>query len=185
MSWTHPFPLAVSLGISFAVLGCAHESTTMNAVPTTPVASAAIDSSARVRKLTISPAVTHVVVTERGLALTEKVQFSVGKVNVLPASDSLLEEVAIVLRDNPHVKLVEVEGHTSNDGALERNNAIAQERAESVMQWLVAHGVAAGRLRAKGYGPSKPLADNGTEEGREKNRRVEFAIIKEDAPPAN
>ena len=174
--------VVASLALSFSFAGCAHESDTMILVPETAASTATVDSTARVRNLVINPRVTRVVVTEKGLALTEKVQFSLGKVNVLPASDTLLEEVATVLRDNPGIKLVEVEGHTSNDGDIDRNNALAQERAESVMQWLVSHDIAAARLQAKGYGPSKPVADNDTEEGREKNRRVEFAIVKEDAP---
>jgi len=68
-----------------------------------------------------------------------------------------------------------VEGHTDNQGNAAANQALSEKRAQAVMGWLVANGVDSSRLSAKGFGQSKPLADNGTEDGRAKNRRVELA----------
>jgi len=59
------------------------------------------------------------------------------------------------------------------------NRRLSQSRAESVMNWLVEHGVDKSRLEAHGYGPDRPIADNNTAEGRTKNRRVEFKILEQ------
>jgi len=67
-----------------------------------------------------------------------------------------------------------VEGHTDNVGRAAANQTLSQQRAEAVVAWLAARGIDAARLGAAGLGDSKPLADNGSEEGRAKNRRVEL-----------
>jgi outer membrane protein OmpA-like peptidoglycan-associated protein len=161
----------------FAIVGCAHHAQQSAVAQPPPPAPAP-------HNVVISPTVKRVVVTQKGLSLTEKVQFDFDKAKILSASDTLLDEVVTVLRDNPNVQLVQVEGFTSSEGKAEHNQKLSQERADSVRQWLIDHGVAADRLLAKGYGPDQPIADNATEDGREKNRRVEFAILKEDAAPA-
>jgi OOP family OmpA-OmpF porin len=102
------------------------------------------------------------------------IQFNTGKATILPASESVLQQIAKLLADTPDLKL-RVEGHTDNQGAAAANQALSERRAQAVVAWLTAHGVASGRLSAKGFGASKPVADNGTEEGRAKNRRVELA----------
>jgi OmpA-OmpF porin, OOP family len=67
----------------------------------------------------------------------------------------------------------EIEGHTDNAGAADYNVKLSQDRADAVRQYLIStYHIAASRLTAKGYGPSKPIADNKTKEGRAKNRRV-------------
>lgn len=71
---------------------------------------------------------------------------------------------------------VRVEGHTDSSGKLESNKTLSQARAESVRTFLVEHGVNAEKVSAQGFGPSKPIADNKTKEGRAKNRRVEIYI---------
>ena len=78
-----------------------------------------------------------------------------------------------MLQQNPDVKLI-VEGHTDNVGAAVGNQALSAKRAQAVVAWLTAHGIAASRLTAKGWGQSKPVADNTSEDGRAKNRRVEL-----------
>jgi TonB family protein len=71
---------------------------------------------------------------------------------------------------------VEVEGHTDNVGNAESNKKLSEQRAKAVMDYLISRGVEASRLKSVGYGLVKPVADNSTEEGRAKNRRVELVI---------
>jgi outer membrane protein OmpA-like peptidoglycan-associated protein len=80
------------------------------------------------------------------------------------------------MEQNPDLKL-RVEGHTDNQGGAAANQALSEKRAQAVVSWLTSHGVTAIRLKAQGFGQTKPVADNGTEEGRAKNRRVELAKI--------
>jgi len=102
--------------------------------------------------------------------------FDTGKATLQPASDTTLQEIVKLLTENPDLKL-RVEGHTDNVGAATANQALSEKRAQTVRDWLVGHGVTAGRLTAKGFGASQPVADNGTDEGRAKNRRVELAKL--------
>ncbi|XXY54693.1 OmpA family protein [Sorangium sp. So ce269] len=111
------------------------------------------------------------------IAISQQVQFETGTAVLRPESDAVLGEVARVLAEHPEVKLVEVQGHTDQTGTAEHNRRLGQARADSVVAWLVAHGVARERLTAKGYGSDRPIADNVTEEGRAKNRRVEFRVV--------
>ena len=71
---------------------------------------------------------------------------------------------------------IELSGHTDNVGEKKMNQTLSQNRAKSVYDYLVAHGVSAERLSFKGYASSKPVADNNTLEGKAKNRRTEFLV---------
>jgi outer membrane protein OmpA-like peptidoglycan-associated protein len=82
------------------------------------------------------------------------------------------------MKDNPDIKLIEVQGHTDNKGRPWYNKALSARRAKAVMDGLIKRGVDKTRLRSEGYGQAKPIADNKTDEGRSVNRRVEFQIIK-------
>jgi len=101
------------------------------------------------------------------------IHFETGKATILPDSESALGEIVKMLQENPDVKL-SVEGHTDNVGAAASNQALSEKRAQAVVIWLTGHGVAAARLKSKGWGQTKPVADNATDEGRGKNRRVEL-----------
>jgi len=68
-----------------------------------------------------------------------------------------------------------IEGHTDNQGNVGANQTLSEKRAQAVVAWLTANGVQADRLTAKGFGQTRPVADNSTDEGRAKNRRVELA----------
>jgi outer membrane protein OmpA-like peptidoglycan-associated protein len=81
--------------------------------------------------------------------------------------------MAVLLKDNPALK-VNVEGHTDNTGKPSKNKTLSQQRADAVKSAVVKQGVSADRMTTKGWGQDKPLADNRTEEGRTKNRRVEI-----------
>jgi OOP family OmpA-OmpF porin len=98
----------------------------------------------------------------------------------LEASFSLLDEIAGVIKNAPHIKKVAIEGHASAEGNKAVNLKLSDDRAKSVMKYLVDKGIEKERLTAKGYGSTKPIAENDSEEGREKNRRVEFNIVEQD-----
>jgi len=121
-----------------------------------------------------------VVVRKGKIEILEKVQFATGSADLADESTSLLDEVAATLKKTPEIKKVRVEGHTDNTGGAAMNKGLSQRRAESVRAYLIKQGVDAGRLTAKGYGQSKPIAGNDTDEGKEKNRRVEFTILSRD-----
>ncbi len=101
------------------------------------------------------------------------IQFDTGKAAILPASEPVLQQVQKLLEDHPDLK-VRIEGHTDNSGTRAVNQPLSQKRAQAVMGWLIAQGIDAGRMTAQGFADTKPVADNGTEEGRAKNRRVEL-----------
>lgn len=102
------------------------------------------------------------------------VLFDFNKATLQPASDGPLGQVAALMAADPSLK-IEVQGHTDNVGGDDYNQKLSEARANSVMIWLTQHGVAAGRMTAKGYGKTRPVADNNSDEGRMKNRRVEIA----------
>ena len=81
---------------------------------------------------------------------------------------------------SPELQKIEVQAHTDYKGSGEANLKLSEQRALSVKNYLVSQGVSEKRLIAKGYGESQPIADNKTEEGRAKNRRVELKVIKND-----
>jgi outer membrane protein OmpA-like peptidoglycan-associated protein len=102
--------------------------------------------------------------------------FDVGKSDLRAESEAEMQRFVKLLKDNPAIK-IEVSGHTDNVGNAEANLALSEARAKKVVAYLVANGIAADRLQAKGYGSSKPVTSNDTEEGRQKNRRTEFKIL--------
>jgi outer membrane protein OmpA-like peptidoglycan-associated protein len=125
------------------------------------------------------PGPARVVLTDSNIAIMDKVQFETGKAELLPVSHALLDEVAKMLKDNPQVELISVEGHTDSTGSPDFNRKLSQQRAESVAKYLSTKGVKAARMEPKGFGPDRPIADNNTDPGRDANRRVEFNILKQ------
>ena len=121
----------------------------------------------------------RVVLTASNIAIMDKVQFEIGKADLKEVSFTLLDEVAAMLKDNPQVELISVEGHTDSTGSADFNRKLSQQRAESVAKYLGKKGVKAARMEPKGFGPDRPVADNETDPGREANRRVEFNILKQ------
>lgn len=99
--------------------------------------------------------------------------FDTNRWEIRQQDQAALDEVAGALKQSPSMR-IRIEGHTDNVGQPEANKALSEKRARSVMEALVARGVPAGRMTAAGFGQEKPIADNRTEEGRAKNRRVEM-----------
>ena len=110
------------------------------------------------------------------IKIIEQVQFATNSAKILPASDPVLNAVLEILRDHPEITKVSVEGHTDNRGGKGYNKDLSKRRAASVAKWLVDKGIEAKRLSSAGFGMERPLDSNDTEDGRQKNRRVEFHI---------
>lgn len=102
--------------------------------------------------------------------------FTTNRFDLLPESKIELNRLAELLKANPTIK-IEISGHTDDVGAEEANLLLSQNRAAAVVTYLVGQNVVADRLQAKGYGETKPIADNSTEQGRARNRRTEFIIL--------
>ncbi len=101
------------------------------------------------------------------------INFEFGKADIKPDSAAVIAQMVRLLKDNPGLH-VAIEGHTDDIGGHDYNLNLSTARAQAVVTALVAAGVAPDRLSAAGYGPDKPIADNATDEGRAKNRRVEL-----------
>jgi outer membrane protein OmpA-like peptidoglycan-associated protein len=119
---------------------------------------------------------TLVEVKKEKIEIRQQVHFATAKFKVLPDSFALLNQVAQVLRDFPKMR-VSIEGHTDNVGGEAQNMRLSQRRADAVRTYLIAKGIAAERLEAIGYGPTKPIASNKTAKGKAQNRRTEFRIV--------
>ncbi len=101
------------------------------------------------------------------------INFDTGKSTIKPESKPIIEQIVQMMKANPDLK-IGVEGHTDNVGNPKSNKTLSDERAKSVVAAIVTQDIDTKRLSAAGYGQDKPIADNKTEEGRAKNRRVEL-----------
>jgi outer membrane protein OmpA-like peptidoglycan-associated protein len=110
------------------------------------------------------------------IKILQQVKFKTNSAEILPESDSILSAVAKILADHPEISGVRIEGHTDNRGGAAMNLGLSGRRAASVLNWLVRHGIDKSRMTSKGYGLTRPIDTNTTEEGRQNNRRVEFHI---------
>jgi outer membrane protein OmpA-like peptidoglycan-associated protein len=113
--------------------------------------------------------------TQQQILLKESVHFATGRSMIQIDSYPLLDEVAQALKDHPAIK-IRIEGHTDSVGKPEKNQALSEARANSVMQYLASKGIDAARMTAEGFGPSRPIAPNSTDKGKAQNRRVEIHI---------
>ena len=138
----------------------------------------------RLVRVVLKPA--KVQLEQKRIVILDKVFFDYNSATIQAVSYELLDQVANTLKANPDILLVEVAGHTDSDGNDNFNLELSQRRVEAVLQYLVARGVAPERLVAKGYGESRPVANNRSPDGKAKNRRVEFQILKRegDVEPA-
>ncbi len=104
--------------------------------------------------------------------------FEFGKYELLPDSYPELNRLLKLMQEKPTLK-IQIEGHTDNVGSDKANIELSQNRANSVYNYLVEKGIDANRIKVFGYGKSKPIANNQTDEGRQRNRRVEFVVLEE------
>ncbi len=104
------------------------------------------------------------------------VNFESNSDRLLPGAESVLNDAAATLHKNPTIR-VDVEGHTDSDGAADYNESLSARRATTVHDYLVARGVAGDRMTVRGYGESRPIADNTTSVGKAQNRRVVLGVV--------
>jgi outer membrane protein OmpA-like peptidoglycan-associated protein len=122
-------------------------------------------------------------ITATKVEILDKVYFDTDKSTIQKRSFGLLSQVAAILRANPQVTQVRVEGHTDSQGQDAHNLQLSKDRAAAVRTYLLGKGIDEARLVSEGYGKTRPAADNATAKGREKNRRVEFTILDIDGKP--
>jgi OOP family OmpA-OmpF porin len=121
-----------------------------------------------------------VTVTKGLIEIKKQILFKTNSSKIIGrTSGQILGEVAQVLKDNPSIKHVRIEGHTDSTGTELHNLKLSQDRADSVKAALIGEGIEPTRLESIGYGQSKPIASNKTSKGRAKNRRTEFHIVNE------
>ncbi|MFT6143833.1 MAG: outer membrane protein OmpA-like peptidoglycan-associated protein [Myxococcota bacterium] len=114
------------------------------------------------------------------ITVTEKIYFETGSDVIQDQSFDLLEEIAALLASEERVRRVQIQGHTDAQGSDEMNLDLSDRRAAAVRSFLIAQGIEEGRLQSRGFGEQVPIADNSTEAGLARNRRVEFRILEMD-----
>jgi outer membrane protein OmpA-like peptidoglycan-associated protein len=114
-----------------------------------------------------------------GIVAKSEIEFTTGSAVISPRSAAVLDDLAKAAAQCPGV--LRIEGHTDAVGTAEANQVLSEARAAAVRAALQQRGLAAARLRAEGYGATVPLADNATEDGRARNRRIEFHVVEETA----
>lgn len=108
-----------------------------------------------------------------GKIIVTGIKFDVGKATLRPESLGPINEILYVMNQSPELRF-SVEGHTDSDGDDATNQTLSEARAKTVMEKLIELGIDQSRLASKGFGESKPVANNSTVEGKAQNRRVEF-----------
>jgi outer membrane protein OmpA-like peptidoglycan-associated protein len=120
----------------------------------------------------------RVIVNQSNIEILDKIYFETDKAIIKPESYPILDAIAATLQGNPDILLIEIQGHADERGDDDHNDKLTDDRAHSVMNYLVDKGVEKERLRAKGYGERKPIDPGHNENAWSKNRRVEFIILK-------
>lgn len=112
-----------------------------------------------------------------------KIHFEPGSSTIDGPSLQVVDKLADILKECPEAEF-EIGGHTDSQGREEMNLQLSQQRADAVLQALMARRILTTHITARGYGESEPIADNQTDDGREANRRIEFKLIEPETPPA-
>ena len=114
---------------------------------------------------------------EEKIVISQRIHFEFAKAAIRSVSFPILDDVVDVLKRNPQIRLIQIEGHTDNVGSDSFNQKLSENRARAVREYLIQKGIESTRLTSKGLGESQPRADNETDLGRAKNRRTEFTIL--------
>jgi OmpA-OmpF porin, OOP family len=117
----------------------------------------------------------QIVIEEGRITILETIRFEPNSSNIDRRSHRIMDQIVLTLRKHRQID-VAIGGHTDSTGPRELNMRLSRDRARSVRQYLVRRGIPPGRLSARGYGPDQPIADNTTDDGKAKNRRVEFLV---------
>ncbi len=136
--------------------------------------------SVQVKSTEITPVIKNIVLTPIEVGLTvrlKNIYFDFDKTTLKSESFVELNKVVDFLKRNGNVA-IEISGHTDSKGSDTYNLNLSQGRSQSVVDYLIGQGIDSSRLQAQGYGESKPIDTNDTEEGRANNRRVEFTVLK-------
>ncbi len=118
-----------------------------------------------------------VIVTKNKIEILQQVYFDTGKATIKEESFVVLDAIVDVMRRNPEIQLLQIQGHTDDRGNDNNNMRLSQRRAAAVLDYIVENGIDAERLTSVGYGETEPIDTNDTREGRTRNRRVEFVIL--------
>jgi len=135
-----------------------------------------IDEAAFKKQLTFDAEEMKKVLDEEGHVAIYGIHFDVDRAVLKLGAEKVLIEMVKLMKNNPDLK-IEIQGHTDNTGSADHNLDLSTRRADRVRKFLLLYGIEAPRMVSKGYGEEKPVAPNGTEEGRAKNRRVELINI--------
>ena len=118
-----------------------------------------------------------VIIKKDKIEILDKVYFATNKAKIKKKSYGILDQVVSVMKTNPQITKVRVEGHTDDRGGEKANLKLSERRAKAVMDYLIDKGVEPERLESQGFGESVPIDTNDTKDGRANNRRVEFTIV--------
>ncbi len=137
-----------------------------------------VNNLLKIKTLPVPPPVKSIQKKLDEVIAIKNIEFETNKTIIKKNSYPILLKVVSILKEYPSIS-IDIEGHTDSQGNAQHNLELSKKRANAVMDFLTKNGISANRLKAKGFGITKPIADNKTAEGRQKNRRVEFKIIKE------
>lgn len=112
------------------------------------------------------------------LTLPDQIEFETDEARIkqTPKTLASLEQLAELMKKNPQITKLRIEGHTDNRGKAKRNEKLSKARAEAVMTWLSQHEIASSRMTTQGFGARRPLVANDTEAHRQQNRRTEYYV---------
>jgi outer membrane protein OmpA-like peptidoglycan-associated protein len=113
------------------------------------------------------------------ITIRDRIEFETDSAVLLPQSYPIIDDVVVVLKENPQIHVVEIQGHTDTDGDPKENLLLSENRARSVMAYIVSRGIDARRLTVRGFGDRIPVRPNDSEPNKLQNRRVEFRIVKQ------
>jgi len=143
--------------------------TTPEPAPTTPPAA--------------EPPKSNVTVKDGRLGIPGNIVYETGKAIIKPESEPTLSTLKEFMEQNKNFTRIRIEGHTDNVGKAEANLKLSQDRAMAVVQWLADHGIPKDRCIAVGFGDTKPIADNKSDDGKAQNRRTEFHLAEINGKP--